>query len=191
MALPHIQNSVAGRDLYDPAYKSIFEVYFTLPDALRDKFGQDEALITEHVKTVGGLDALDKGPETSTQKFMGTTRTYVNPKMESTSAEDIQIVFTLNMRNGVDNYIYKLFRAWKDLNYDLNTGEIHMKKDYVAKWLKISIGNRAGEVVREIVFRDVMLKGNLEGMSELDYEGNDPLELTVHFTSDWWKETIA
>ena len=43
--LPHIQNSQAGRDKYDVLYKNIFEVYFTLPAALRDEFGQDEALL--------------------------------------------------------------------------------------------------------------------------------------------------
>ena len=71
MALPHIQNSEAGRNLYDPYHNSIFYVYFTLPEALRDEFGQDEALISEHVKTVSGLDALDKGPDTGKQTFMG------------------------------------------------------------------------------------------------------------------------
>ena len=190
MALPHITNSEAGRNLYDPVHKSLFEVYFTLPEALRADFQQDEALITEHVKTISGLDALDRGPETGTQKFMGTTRTYVNPKMDDTSAE-ITVALTLNLRNGVDNYIYKLFKAWKNLNYNLNTGAIVLKKDYVAQYLKIAVANRAGDIIREIVFKDVMLSGSLEGMADLDYESNDAIELTVKFKSDWWQETLA
>ena len=191
MALPHIQNSEAGRNLYDPYHNSIFYVYFTLPEALRDEFGQDEALISEHVKTVSGLDALDKGPDTGKQTFMGTTRTFVNPKMDTTSAEDITIVFTLNLRNGVDNYIYKLFKAWKNLNYNLETGAINLKKDYVANWLKIEIANRAGDVIRQIVFKDVMMKGGVDGLGELNYENSEALELTVHFASDWWKDIVA
>ena len=191
MALPHITNSEAGRNLYDPVHSCLFEVYFTLPEALRADFAQDEALITEHVTKISGLDALDKGPGTVTQKFMGTTRTYIAPKVDDTSAADIQVEFTLNLRNGVDNYIYKLFKAWKNLNYNLETGAINLKKDYVADWLKVSIANRAGDIIREVVFKDVMLKDNLDAGGEYAYESNEPMTLTVHFVSDWWKETIA
>lgn len=191
MSLPHITNSTAGRELYDPYHNCLFEVYFTLPAAIQAQFGQDEALLTEHVQTVGGLDALDKGPETVSQKFQGTTRTFLAPKMDSTSADDISVVLSLNLRNSVDNYIYKLFKAWKNLNYDLETGTIVVKKDYVADWLRICIANRAGDVIREIVFKDVMLKGSIEGMSDLDYSNNEAGQITVHFSSDWWKETIA
>jgi hypothetical protein len=191
MSLPHITNSTAGRELYDPYHNCLFEVYFTLPAAIQAQFGQDEALLTEHVQTVGGLDALDKGPETVQQKFQGTTRTFLAPKMDNTSAEDISVVLSLNLRNSVDNYIYKLFKAWKNLNYDLETGTIVVKKDYVADWLRICIANRAGDVIREIVFKDVMLKGSIEGMGDLDYSNNEAGQITVHFSSDWWKETIA
>lgn len=190
MSLPHITNSEAGRNLYDPSHNCIFEVYFTLPAAIRSEFGQDEALITEHITKVSGLANLDKGPSIINQKFMGTTRTYVAPKLDNTSAE-IKIDFTLNMRNGTDNYIYKIFKAWKNLNYDLETGTIVTKKDYVADWLRIVVANRAGDIVREIVFKDVMLKENLDGMDELDYSNNEAQTLTITFVSDWWKELNA
>lgn len=191
MSLPHITNSEAGRNFYDPYHNCLFEVYFTLPTALVGQFGQDEALITEHVQSVGGLDALDKGPETIQQKYQGTTRTYVAPKMDSTSADDISVVLSLNLRNSTDNYIYKLFKAWKNLNYDLETGTIVTKPNYIADWLRICIANRAGDVIREIVFKDVMLKGGIEGLSDLDYTNKEAVNITVHFTSDWWRETTA
>lgn len=190
MALPHITNSEAGRNLYDPVHNSIFEVYFTLPDALKAEFGQDEAVITEHVLKISGLEALDKGPDTGSQKFMGTDRTFVNPKLDSTSAE-LKVDLTLNLRNGTDNYIYKIFKSWRALNYDLDSGTTVLKKDYVADWLRVCVANRAGDIIREIVFKDVMLKGNIEGMGDLDYSSNDAQQISVTFVSDWWKETIA
>ena len=191
MSLPHITNSEAGRNLYDPYHNCLFEVYFTLPKAIRAEFGQDEALLTEHVLKVNGLDALDKGPETTTQKYQGTTRTYLKPKIDDTSAE-ISIDFSLNLRDGIDNYIYKLFKSWKNLNYDLETGTIVLKKDYVADWMRVVVANRAGAIIKDVVFKDVMLKGNLEGLGELDYESADAsINLTVHFASDWWKEKLA
>jgi hypothetical protein len=190
MSLPHIQNSKAGVNRWDPMHNSLFEVYFTLPEALRGEYANDEMLITEHVKSISGLDSLDKGPGAEAQKFMGTSRSYLQPKLDATHHE-LEVVFTLNLRNGVDNYIYKIFKAWKNLNYNLETGEISLKKDYCADWLKISIANRAGDIIRQIVYKDVMLAEGITGMNDLSYESNDAVELTVKFRSDWAKEVIA
>lgn len=188
--LPHIQNSTAGRNLYDPVHSNMFEVYFTLPEALRAEFAQDEALITEHVQSISGLEALQRTPATIKQKFMGTERTFIAPKVDSTSAE-IEVKLSLNLRNGVDNYIYKLFRSWGNLCYDMQTGSTLLKKDYVADYVKIVIANRANDIYHEIVFKDVMLAGISDGLGELSYDTNDPVGLTVKFASDWWKETIS
>lgn len=188
MALPHIKNSQAGVNRYDIVVGNIFEVYFTLPEPLRAQFAQDEALITEHVQKISGLEALDKAPETVEQKFMGTTRTFIKPAIDGTSAE-ISVDLSLNLRNGVDNYIYKLFKAWARLGYNINTGERSLKKDYCADWLKVSIANQAGDIYREVVFKDVMISGPIEGMGEYDYSTSEPKQITVKFKSDWWQET--
>ena len=73
----------------------------------------------------------------------------------------------------------------------LESGTIVLKKDYVADWMRVVIANRAGDVIREIVFKDVMLKGSLEGLDELDYSSNEPQQLSITFVSDWWKEFNA
>ena len=187
--LPHITNSVAGREKYDVLYKNIFEVYFTLPEAIRDEFASDEAILTEHVLSISGLEALDKAPEAGvTQKFMGTTRTYLAAGLDDTSAE-ITVKLSLNLRNGTDNYIYKLFKAWSKLNYDIATGMKSLKKDYTADWLRVSIGNRAGDIYREVIFKDVIINGPIVINGEYSYESpGDILDLEVKFKSDWWEE---
>lgn len=190
MSLPHITNSQAGVNKYDIVNTSIYEVYFTLPEAIRARFGQDEALLTEHVQSISGLGALNRAPGTTTQKFMGTERSFINHKPDSTRAE-IKVKLSLNLRNAVDNYVYKLFRAWAALGYDMNTGERHLKKDYCADYLKVAIANRVGDIYHEVVFKDVMIGGDLAGLDELNYETSDPLELEVTFISDWWKETMV
>lgn len=190
MSLPHITNSQAGVNKYDPAFKSIFEVYFSIPEAIREQFGKDEALLTEHVLTIDGLAALNRAPGTGTQKFMGTDRSFINPKLDNTRAE-ISVKLSLNLRNATDNYIYKLFRAWAALGYDQNTGTRHLKKDYCADYLKVSVANQAGDIYHEVVFKDVMMNGDMDGISDLDYDSTDPLELSVKFVSDWWKETMV
>jgi hypothetical protein len=190
--LPHITNSMAGREKYDVLYKNIFEVLFTLPTALQGQFGSDTALISEHVLSIEGLDALDKAPEAGTiQKFMGTTRTYLNAVVDDTSA-DITVKLSLNLRNAVDNYIYKIFRAWNKLNYDIATGEKSLKKDYTADFLQISVGNRAGDIYRQVIFKDIILYSVNGGMGSLDYsEGSTPMEMEIKFKSDWWEDRVV
>ena len=188
--LPHITNSQAGINKYESVWKSLFECYLVLPEALRAQFGKDEMLITEHILSVSGIGATHRTAQTSTQKFMGTTRTYINPKLDSTSAE-IEIKLSLNLRNAVDNYIYKLFKAWAKLGYDIATGEGQLKKDYCADWMKISIANRVGDIYHEIVFKDVMMADSLQAVEDLDYTSNDIQELTVKFVSDWWTDTMV
>ena len=190
--LPHIKNSTAGRNKYEVLYKNIYEVYFTLPESIRQMYGQDEALISEHVLTVSGLDALDKAPEAGTiQKFMGTTRTYLNSGVDDTSAE-ITIKLSLNLRNAIDNYIYKIFRAWSKLGYDIATGEKSLKTDYTADFLRISVGNRAGDIYRRVTFKDVMLSKINGGMSDLDYtSASEPMEMEITLKADWWDDEVV
>ena len=193
MSLPHITNSEAGVNKYSPVFKNIFEVYFTLPGALANEFGKTEQLLTQHVTKISGLGALNRAPATGTQKFMGTDRSYIQPKLDSTRAE-IEVTLSLNLGgdNQVDNYIYKLFRKWAALGYNQNDGTRHLKRDYCAEYLKVSIANPVGDIYHEVIFKDVMINGELSGgFEDLDYESADHLELTVKFVSDWWKETIV
>jgi hypothetical protein len=56
--------------------------------------------------------------------------------------------------------------------------------------LKISVGNRQGDIFREIVFKDIMLTG-LEAPGELKYDDNEAASITVKFKSDWATELNA
>jgi hypothetical protein len=189
MALPHITNSQAGVNKYDIVAPNMFEVYFSLPEPLRAVFGKDEQLLTEHVLKISGLNNLSKAPAVSQQKFMGTDRSYIQTKVDNTFAE-ISIDLTLNLRNKTDNYIYKLFKAWAALGYNISNGERHMKADYCAEWLKVSIANAEGDIYHEVVFKDVMMNGGPEGFDELNYDTTEAVQITVKFVSDWWQETI-
>lgn len=185
--LPHIQNSKAGSNKYDPVHKSLYEVSFTVPESLKQRFGEDEGILTEHVLSVSGLDSLYKGVEAEQQKFMGTSRSYLKPTVGDTFAE-VTVKFSLNLRDGMDNYIYRVFNAWKKLGYDMQTGERQLKKDYCADWLKIQISNRRGDVFHRIIMKDVMLSGGVVLSSDLDYTSDDAVEIEVKFRSDWWTE---
>lgn len=191
MALPHLKNSQAGVNKWDPVHGSLFEVRFTVPEALREQFGKDEFLLTQHALKVGGaLTGVNRGAATGHQKFMGTDRSYIQPKLDNTYAE-ITVEFTLNLRDDVDNYIYKLFRAWNALGYDVNTGSRALKREYCADWMDIAIANRAGDIFHEILYKDVMMDGGIGGWDDLDYDSADAVQISVKFISDWWEETMA
>ena len=164
--LPHITNSKAGRGKWEPLWKGLYQMYFTVPPAIAAKYSTDDILtLSEQITTVSGLNAVDKGPDKSEQKFFGSTRTYVNPKIDY---------------------------DWKSLNYDLNTGESSLKEDACADYFRIVEHNKAGDIIRDIKAKDVMLFGELDSsIGDLDNSSNDMAELTVKFVSDYWDDTRA
>ena len=183
MALPHIQNSEAGRNYYEPYFSSLFEAYFTVPAALQAKYGKDVELLSEQVTKVSGLDGLDRTPETVQQNFHGSTRTYLQPHLSDTSFE-ITVTLNLNLRNEIDNYVYNLFKAWNKLNYNMDTGETTFKSEYLAEFFSVAIANRKGDIIRDIIFKDVML-AKITPPSDLDYTANDAQTIDITFKSDW------
>lgn len=187
--LPHHQNTQSGANRWDPNHSAIFEVYFTLPDALAGEFGSDEAYITEQVTDVAGLDALQKTVQAGSQKFYGVDVSFLNPTLDNTYAE-ITINFNLNIRNTTDNWLLKIFKAWEKLGYDLSDGTRTLMVDYVSESLRVAEGNRDGSIWRAYVFHKVMIT-SVTGADTLNYTDNEPRKLAVTFRSDYWDEDIA
>ncbi len=187
--LPHVKNITSGVNRYDPNGSAVFEVYFTLPDAVRSEFSEDEVILTEQVTDVTGLDALQKNTAVGTQRFMGVNVSFANPVIDDTRA-DITINFNLNLRNGNDNFVFKVFKAWKNLNYNLADGTRTLKADYVADNIRIAEANRDGTIWRSYVFHDVLLE-EVTGLNDLNYDTNEARKLSVKFRADYWDEDIA
>jgi hypothetical protein len=187
--LPHITNTTAGNNKYDPIHQSIFEVYFTLPALIASQFKEDAEILTEQVTNVGGLDVLQKTTEAGSQKFLGVDVSFLNPVLDSTFA-DITIDLNLNLRNGSDAYVLKLFKAWAKLGYDMADGTRTLKSDYMSDSLRIAEANRDGTIWRSFIFHHVMLTG-VTGLETLDYSSNDARKLQVKFRADFWDEELA
>jgi len=185
--LTHIKNVQAGINKWDPVHKSLFEVYFTLPDALKNNggfTGEDEMLLTEQVMTVSGLDALHKTTPAGEQKFYGVTVSFLQPMLDTTSAE-LTITFNLNLRDVTDNYVLRMFIAWERLSYDLMDGTRTIKQDYISDNMRIAQANRNGQVWRSFIFHHIMLTG-VTNMDDLDYSSNDAVTLQTTFRADYW-----
>ena len=188
--LPHIQNSAAGVNKWEPVNVDIFQVFFTIPAPLQNEFGADVAVLSEQVQKISGLATLDKGPEFIQQKFMNTTRTFLADKLGDTYHE-LKVTLALNLRNAVDNFIYRLFKAWNHLGYNIEDGTTALKVDYCADFLRVQVANRAQDVYRDIIYKDVMMGTGFQFQDELNYETNEPATIEVTFRSDWAKEVNA
>ena len=186
--LPHIKNVKAGMGRWDPMHQSIFEIAFTVPGALADAgfTGEELEILTQQVVSVSGLDALQKVAGASSQKFLGVDVSFLNPTLESTTAE-LTVVFNLNLRDVTDAYVLRLFKEWGRLSYDIGNGHRSLKKDYICETMHISEANRDGTVWREVIFKDVFITG-LSGLETLDYSSSEARQLTVTFRADYWEE---
>jgi hypothetical protein len=187
--LPHIQNTKSGANRHDPMHQSIFEVYFTLPDAIQSEFKTDEETLTEQVVSVSGLDVLNKTVEAGSQKFFGVDVSFLNPTMDTTYAE-VTIKFNLNIRDKSDAWLLKIFKAWGNLGYNMQDGTRTLMTDYVSESLRIAEGNRDGTIFRSFIFHKVMLTG-ITGLDALEYTNNEAVTLDVKFRADYWDEDLA
>ena len=187
--LPHVRNIKSGVNRWDPNHSAVFEVYFTLPAAIQGQFAEDEAILTEQVTDVSGLDQLQKNTPVGKQRFMNVDVSHSSPVIDETRAT-ITIVFNLNLRNVTDNFVLKVLMAWKNLNYNLADGTRTLKNDYVADNLRIAEANRDGTIWRSYVFHDVIL-GDITGIDTLNYDDNEPRKITAVFFSDFWDDDIA
>lgn len=187
--LPHIRSTKSGINKYDPMHGSVFEVYFTLPDGIASEFKEEEAILTEQVTKVSGLNALNKTVQAGEQKFFGASVSYLNPTLDNTYAE-ITMELNLNIRNKTDAFILKVFKAWGKLGYDLTDGTRTLMSDYCADNLRIAVANRDGSVFRSIIFHKVLLT-SIEALNELDYTKNDAEKLSIAFRADYWEEELA
>lgn len=187
--LPHIKNIESGVNRYDPNGSAVFEVYFSLPEAIKSQFAADETILTQQVTEVSGLDALQKQTGVGSQRFMGVNVSFANPVLDDTRAE-ITINFNLNLRNANDNFVLKIFQAWKNLNYNLADGTRTLKADYVADNIRIAEANRDGTIWRSYVFHDVLLE-EITGIDSLNYDTNDARKIAVKFRADYWDDDMA
>lgn len=187
--LPHVRNIKSGVNRWDPNHSAVFEVYFTLPAAIQGQFAEDEAILTEQVTDVSGLDQLQKNTPVGKQRFMNVDVSHSSPVIDETRAT-ITIVFNLNLRNVTDNFVLKVLMAWKNLNYNLADGTRTLKNTYVADNLRIAEANRDGTIWRSYVFHDVIL-GDITGIDTLNYDDNEARKITAVFVSDFWDDDIA
>lgn len=178
--LPHFDNSQASRRLYEPVHKNLFEVTFLPPNGVA---GAD--MLLEHVISISGIDAINPSIDAVGQKYKFADRSFSG--MPGQTFVDLTVVFSLNLNDANQMYIYKTLRDWYKKMYDPATGAMGIKKDYVGILILVEY-NRKGDIYRKITFKDVFPTGTIAGAGDFDYTSSDPVQLTMTFRCDHWDE---
>lgn len=187
---PHITNTKVGLERWDPMHSSMFAVIFTVPFVLKGEYDTEEMrILSQQIYSVEGLDGINKTVGLYTVKYLGTDVAYFDPKIQNTTI-DFNITFNLNIRDGNDAFVYKLFKEWFSLMYDITTGVRAIKDMCCAENMTILEANRDGTVWRQIIMHNVFVTA-ISGMNSLDYTSSDPRQLIIGFHADYWEETIG
>jgi len=185
--LPHFTNSKASFNNYEPVFLNQFEVLITPPAGvvLPNSGFNGESILTQSVKSIGGLtvDIQPQSPVEQNYKF--ATRRYAGGE-PSTTDLDLRIDFEVNLDDQNSMAVYKVLRQWADLIYNPLTGAMGLKTDYVGSMV-ISVFNKSGDVFRRIRIPSCFLSEDLKAM-DLSYESSDIYILSASWKADYWED---
>jgi len=185
MALPHYsedQTSKKNRQ-FEPVQGNLFEVTILPPDGVQ---GTD--LLLQHVNTISGLESLHREVAAVEQKYKFSTRSYAG--MPDGTAIDVTVNFSLNLNDSNQAYVYKTLRQWYRSQYNPETGEMGLKKDYVGT-IVVQQFNREGDVYRKVTLEDCFITSGIGFTGSLDYSSPEPATLEITWRSDVFSEELT
>lgn len=183
--LPHYKNSSISMNMYEPIYLNLFDVVITLPPLIA---GNDVKLFLESITKIDGLDVNKVPTAEVVQYYKGAPRRFAGAGVAERTV-NISVSFEVNLDDNNSAFTYNTLRQWCDLIFDVQTGAMHLKKDYVGGPMTISIYNRRGDVHRQLIFPTVWPITNIKQLT-LDY--NNPNEIyrieDFQFAADYWED---
>jgi len=184
MPLAHFTLIDSAKEKWEPIHKNLYEVTVILPTVLQSLHPNATHLLLENTITAKMPDY----PELSVQKqrFKYSTRLFIMMP-EQTSLDDVPIKFNLNQNDNYQIFCFKILKDWYDLGWNNETGTIHYKKNLVGDII-VHQHDKEGKVIRRVTYHNAMFK-KFEGMEDLDWSsGTEIMDLTAHFSVDWWED---
>lgn len=152
--LPHFTNIPQAAQLDDPIFTSLFEVNFILPIALREE-GRDPRMLLYSAQNI--TFPLTPTLPTVNQRYKYSTRPYIGLP-ESTHLDDISIDFAVNQDDRLSVYVWNTLKAWYDLAWNSQTGEVNYHRDLVGTIIA-NQHDKPGNVIRRVIYHNAALKG--------------------------------
>jgi hypothetical protein len=110
--------------------------------------------------------------------------------MPDGTAIDVTVNFSLNLNDSNQAYVYKTLRQWYRSQYNPETGEMGLKKDYVGT-IVVQQFNREGDVYRKVTLEDCFITSGIGFTGSLDYSSPEPATLEITWRSDVFSEELA
>ena len=179
-AFPHITNSTAGVNRYEPMVPSNFNCHFVLMGNLKAALG-DYSFLREYVKSVSGLfieyagNTIEGGYKTVKFRYDSN---------EKTTYYDVSVNFFNFLDNESKSFVYNALVKWSRFKYNPLTGEKTLKKDYADACIVCEKYNRDGTIYWRRMAHNVFPMNDLPDMIA-DYTAHDMQELEVVFNADY------
>lgn len=196
MPLGHFTNVATATNMWEPVFKSLFEVSITLPPLVAANLGEGiRGIMLENATSVP-MPAYPK-IEVKPQRFKYTTRIYPTLPAQ-THLTDQTIKFNINQSVNVsqNNYIgsyvagkipvFRGIKDWYDLIWNNETGQLNYKGNLVAT-VTIDEHDKEGLVIRRVIWHNAYITG-FSGWEDLSWDSTEIVELSATFALDYWED---
>lgn len=179
-AFPHVTQSTAAVNKYEPVVASNFNCQFVLMGRLKEKLG-DYSFLREYVKNVSGLfveyagNTIEGGYKTTKFRYDSNDKqTYY----------DISVSFFNFLDNESKQFVYNSLVAWSRVKYNPMTGEKTLKNVYADACIVVEKYNRDGTVYWRRMAHNVFPMNDFDDQNN-DYTSHDMQDLTIQFNADY------
>lgn len=180
-AFPHVTQSTAQVNKYEPVVASNFNAMFVLMGELKNRLG-DYSFLSEYIKSVeglfveyGGANVIDGGYKTTTFRY-------------DSNEKQTYYEVTVNFFNFLDKeskqFVYNSLVAWSRVKYNPMTGEKTLKSVYADAAIVAEKFNRDGTVYWRRMGHNIFPMQDFEDQGT-DYTSHDMTELAVQFNADY------
>lgn len=180
MAFPHVTNSTAAANMYEPVVPSNFLGTFVLMGSLKDALG-DYTFLSEYIKSIGGL-FIEKSANTIEAGYQTTKFRYDSNEKET--FYEIEVAFHNFLDNDNRMLVYNALAAWSRQKYNPLTGEKTLKKHYANACLVGEKFQRDGTIFWRRIAHNIFPMSDI-GDQNGDYTSHDMQELTITFNADY------
>lgn len=180
VAFPHVVESTAAVNKFEPVVASNFNAHFILMGELKNKLG-DYTFLREYVKSVTGLFVEYAG---NTIEAGYKTVKFRYDSNEKQTFYDVEVAFFNFLDDESRIFVYNALVAWSRFKYNPLTGEKTLKKDYANAAIVTEKYNRDGTIYWRRMGHHLFPMNDLPDQIA-DYTAHDMTELTVTFNVDY------
>lgn len=160
---------------------NLFEITMIFPVILQAQ-GRDPLLILENATKVSFANLTNFDISVKEQRYKYSTRAFLTTPTKTHGELEIPIQIAMNEFGAIENW--NTLKAWYDLAFNSQNGELHYKADMVGTII-VNQHDRKGVVIRRVTFQNCQLY-KLAGY-ELDWSGSDMIgPLPATFVYDYF-----